>query len=624
MDSADDELLRVSNVRVELADGSGVILEDVSTGLQPGTILGVVGESGSGKTTLALSLFGYSRRGTKITGGSVRLQGREVLGRGESGLTAVRGRLISYVPQDPAAALNPGRRIGDQMQEAVSIADPALKGDRRLARAAELLETVHLPAGPEFQRRYPHQLSGGQLQRVVIAMALAGHPPLLVMDEPTTALDVTTQARILDLVKDLAARYQLGIMYVTHDLAVVASIADHIAVMYAGAIVEAGAAKSILGHPLHPYTRSLIAAAPEVSPGSQVHGIAGRAPDPRHHPAGCLFADRCPWVTAACRATRPALSSHAAAGGNAACIRVEEIAAADARGALRESSRSWAEAPSEAAAAPRPGETGLPGREEYMLSAENLVASYRGHEVLHNVSLNVRPGECLAIVGESGSGKTTLARTIAGLHQEATGQVCLAGQPLGQDARARTPAARLAVQYVFQNPYASLNPRRTVERSLAQPLRLIHGLPPESVAAKIRSALDQVHLPRDLLAAYPDELSGGQRQRVAIARALVAQPAVLICDEVTSALDVSVQASVVEMLLSLKADSELAMLFITHNIALASIMADDILVLKNGSLVEHGNVTQVVQDPRSDYARSLLQDTPSLRTAVGGAPDPRP
>ena len=626
--SAGDELLRVSNLRVELADGSGVILEDVSTGLQPGHVLGVVGESGSGKTTLALSLFGYSRRGTKITGGSVRLQGREVLGRevlghGEAGLAAVRGRLISYVPQDPAAALNPGRRIGDQMQEAVTIADPALKGAARLARAVELLETVQLSAGPEFLRRYPHQLSGGQLQRVVIAMALAGQPPLLVMDEPTTALDVTTQARILALVQDLAARYQLGIMYVTHDLAVVASIADEIAVMYAGAIVEAGAARSVLGRPLHPYTRSLIAAAPEMSQGG-VHGIAGRAPDPRHHPAGCLFADRCSWVTAACQATRPALSSYATAGGSAACIRAEEIAT-EGSGAPQDDGLAAAGTPPASPTADGAvGGTGGPGREAYVLSAENVVASYRGHEVVHGISLAVRPGQCLAIVGESGSGKTTLARTIAGLHREASGQLYLSGQPLGRDARGRPAAARLAVQYVFQNPYASLNPRRTVGKSLAQPLRLVTGLSASAVTAKIRSALDKVQLSRDLLDSYPDELSGGQRQRVAIARALVAQPAVLMCDEVTSALDVSVQASVVELLLSLKAETSLTMLFITHNIALASIMADDILVLRSGSLVEYGTAAQVVQAPRSEYARSLIQDTPSLHTAVGETPGFRP
>jgi peptide/nickel transport system ATP-binding protein len=624
MGGAGDELLRVSHLRVELADGSGVILEDVSTGLLPGRVLGVVGESGSGKTTLALSLFGYSRRGTRITGGSVRLQGREVLGHGGADLTAVRGRLISYVPQDPAAALNPGRRIGDQMQEAVSIADPALKGGARLARAVELLETVHLPVGPEFLRRYPHQLSGGQLQRVVIAMALAGQPPLLVMDEPTTALDVTTQARILALVKDLAARYQLGIMYVTHDLAVVASIADEIAVMYAGTIVEAGTARSVLGHPSHPYTRSLIAAAPEVSQG-RVHGIAGRAPEPRHHPAGCLFADRCPWVTAACRATRPALSSYTTAGGSAACIRAGEITAAEGSGAPQDDGPAAAGTPSASPAADAPaGRTGRPAREEYVLSAENVVASYRGHEVLHGISLAVRPGQCLAIVGESGSGKTTLARTIAGLHREASGQLHLSGQPLGRDARGRPAAARLAVQYVFQNPYASLNPRRTVGKSLAQPLRLVTGLSPSAVTAKIRSALDKVQLPLDLLDSYPDELSGGQRQRVAIARALVAQPAVLLCDEVTSALDVSVQASVVELLLSLKAETSLTMLFITHNIALASIMADDILVLHNGSPVEYGPAAQVVQTPRSGYARSLIQDTPSLHTAVGETPGFRP
>jgi peptide/nickel transport system ATP-binding protein len=251
----------------------------------------------------------------------------------------------------------------------------------------------------------------------------------------------------------------------------------------------------------------------------------------------------------------------------------------------------------------------------HVLQAEDLAASYRGTEVLHQVSLSIQAGQCVAIVGESGSGKTTLARTIAGLHQEAAGVLRLGSERLAYDARARPLSARLAIQYVFQNPYASLNPRRSIAKSLAQPLRIAADLPASLVRARVAEAMDQVELPRELLASYPGELSGGQRQRVAIARALAAQPSVLICDEVTSALDVSVQASVVEMLLSLKGSSGMAILFITHNIALASGIADQIAVLKDGRLVERGPTPQVVLSPRSDYAQSLLRDTPSLDPA---------
>jgi peptide/nickel transport system ATP-binding protein len=605
MSDVGEKLLSVSNLRVEITGGQGVILDDVSLDIEAGQVLGVVGESGSGKTTLALSLFGYSRRGTRITGGRIRVKGVDVLGQSQSALTAVRGRLLSYVPQDPGAALNPGRRIGDQLGEAVTAVDPSAKAKGVSARSLELLESVQLPANDAFLRRYPHQLSGGQLQRVVIAMALAGHPPLLVMDEPTTALDVTTQARVLSLVKLLAARQQLGIVYVTHDLAVVAHMADQIAVMYAGAVVEAGTASSILGRPLHPYTRGLVAAAPEVDPDSRVRGISGRAPDPRARGRGCLFAPRCAWAQPACTVERPALSAYTREDSRAACIRIDEIGGASWQGPA---GAAGATATARLAGDPTAGED----HEDRVLTARDILASYRGHEVLHGVSLGVRAGQCVAVVGESGSGKTTLARTICGLHKEASGDLRLGSQALGYDSRMRPLAARLAIQYVFQNPYASLNPRRTVAKCLAQPLRFVPGLAAAQMKARVRSAMEQVELPLELLASYPDELSGGQRQRVAIARALVVEPSVLVCDEVTSALDVSVQASVVEMLLSLKDSRGLAILFITHNIALASGIADEVAVLRGGHLVEHGATAQVVLSPRSEYAQTLLKDTPSL------------
>jgi len=605
MNEAQPSLLTVSNLRVELASGHGVILDDISLGIGAGQVTGVVGESGSGKTTLALALFGYSRRGTRITGGRIQIRDTDILGLSGSALTRVRGRLISYVPQDPAAALNPVRRIGDQVAEAVVTIDPAAKGLRAAARSQELLASVELATTADFMRRYPHQLSGGQLQRVVIAMALAGNPPLLVMDEPTTALDVTTQSRVLALVKHLAKQQRLGIMYVTHDLSVIAHMADQIAVMYAGSVVETGSAGSVLGHPLHPYTRGLIAAAPEVDPDGRVRGIPGRAPDPRNRGPGCPFAPRCSWAAAQCRDTRPALDAYARGDAHAACLRVAEIDAA-APGAN-------GNAPAGVTVeTPQPGAGTADG---HVLQAEDLAASYRGTEVLHQVSLSIQAGQCVAIVGESGSGKTTLARTIAGLHKEATGILRLGGERLAYDARARPLSARLAIQYVFQNPYASLNPRRSIAKSLAQPLRIAADLPAPLARARVAEAMDQVELPREMLASYPDELSGGQRQRVAIARALAAQPSVLICDEVTSALDVSVQASVVEMLLSLKGSRGMAILFITHNIALASGIADQIAVLKDGRLIEHGPTPQVVLSPRSDYAQSLLRDTPSLDPA---------
>jgi peptide/nickel transport system ATP-binding protein len=594
--------LEVRDLSVDVV-GGGTIVDNVSLSVKSGELLGLVGESGSGKTTLALALFGHARRGTRITGGSVVVGAAEMLKLTGRSLTQARGRLIAYVPQDPATALNPGIRIGAQLDEAVVLSGAASKGPLARAKSAELLRAVRLPDSVGFQRRYPHQLSGGQLQRVAIAISIAGKPEVLVMDEPTTGLDVTTQAQVLGLVRELSRSQQMAVVYVTHDLAVVAYLATHICVMYSGQVVESGAPSAILSDPLHPYTRGLVAAAPELYDRSTLRGIAGQAPSPSQRPRGCLFASRCPWRIDRCESDRPSLDAIDDGTRLVACIRVDEIRSP--RAPIRVVTQD------ENVLAPEATVTGS-------LNVADVTVRYGRDEVLHGVSLDLRAGACLAVVGESGSGKTTLGRTIAGLHEASSGIVSFDNVPLPKVAK-RSVAMRRAIQYIFQNPDASLNPRRTVGQTIAQPLRRLCGTSGRAAQREVRIALEQTGLSATAYDLYPDQLSGGQRQRVAIARALVVQPRVLICDEITSALDVSVQAVIIELLRDLQQARQLSLLFITHNLALASSLATDILVLRVGSVVESGPTSDVLRSPSSDYTKALLHDTPTLQRQPTGA-----
>jgi peptide/nickel transport system ATP-binding protein len=591
--------LQAQGLVVDLDQG-GRIVDNVTLQVDRGELLGLVGESGSGKTTLALALLGHARRGCRISAGSVTVGGADVLGAGVQRLRELRSRLISYVPQDPATALNPGMRIGAQLREAVGLAQMA--GERRdiLSRCLELLRSVRLPADQLFLRRYPHQLSGGQLQRVAIAIALAGNPEVLIMDEPTTGLDVTTQAEILRLIGLLVHEHDVASVYVSHDLAVVASLATRIAVMYSGQIVEIGQPETTLAEPLHPYTKGLLAAAPTLHDRSNLRPIPGQSPSPWSRPLGCLFGPRCSWHADACSAARPVLRQTQLGSSLVACVRAEEIRAAGGSASGR-SKRGIAEQ--------------SPSVQPAALEVRQLVAAYGRSEVLHGVSFELREGTCLAVVGESGSGKTTLARILAGLHQQVDGEVILDGEALSKLPRQRSVQARCALQYIFQNPDASLNPRRSVAKSIAEPLRRLRGASVREAEAHVSEALDRTGLPASLRHAYPDQLSGGQRQRVAIARALAVRPSVLICDEITSALDVSVQAVIIELLRELQATEHLSLLFITHNLGLASTLADEVLVLREGQIVEHGPTAEVLKSPADPYTRNLLSDIPTLEGA---------
>jgi peptide/nickel transport system ATP-binding protein len=586
--------LDISGLRVDLGSSGRDIVAEISLQVAAGEVMGLVGESGCGKTTVALALLGSARHGAKIVAGQVFVGGTDILAMTTAQLRQARGSLVTYLPQDPASALNPSLRIDEQISEVLGEHDYGGTDAARRERMLTVLEEVKLPSDRTLLRRFPHQLSGGQQQRVALAMAFACFPKVIAMDEPTTGLDVTTQAHILDTVRQLSREYRASIIYVSHDLAVVSQIADHVAVMYAGRIVDRGRTEDVLGSPEHPYTIALRRALPELKTRRQVLGIPGVPPIPGARPEGCSFASRCRFAADECRSTMPPLIE-IRDGRFLRCVRVD---------AVRRS--TFQDVPVQETSLPPPSQTGA------VLALRDVCAGFGEVEILHDVSLDLMPGKCLALVGESGSGKTTLAKCIAGIHTERTGSITFREAELELAARSRTPATRRLIQYIFQNPFASLSPRRTIGSIVAQPLRMLLDLSPQDLREQVAASLERVSLRPELVSRYPDELSGGERQRVAIARALAVRPEVVLCDEVTSALDVSVQALVLAMLRQLQVELGLSLLFTTHNLAVVTTIADDVIVLQDGNVVERGPVTRVLQSPEHPYTRALIANSPEL------------
>jgi peptide/nickel transport system ATP-binding protein len=589
--------LEVRGLRAELRSGQRIV-DDVSLSVAPGEIVGIVGESGSGKTTTCLALLGYAQSGVRISG-EIRL-GDDVLALDQPrDWRAIRGRRISYVPQKAGTALNPSMRIGRALAEMLRThGEGEASGDRVL----EMLGVVGLPATPEFARRFPHQLSGGQQQRVCIANALICAPPIIVLDEPTTGLDAITQARILAELTRLRASLGVGMVYVSHDLAVVAQLADRIAVMYAGEVVEQGRTAEVLADPKHPYTRGLIACVPDHRslrelrpPPRPAHGID----EPT---GGCSFAPRCPRRLELCVIDRPPLEP-VLPGREVRCFAWNAAAPEERGGSAALAARG---AVDDAEAAP-------------LLRVRHLHAEYRSRRdtlvAVQDLSFDVHAGACVALVGESGSGKTTAARAVAGLHPNATGELRLAGEPLSASVRARSVEQRRRVQTIFQSSADALNPSHTVRDAIARPARMLRRLSRTAADAEVERLLDAVRLPRRLAGRYPAELSGGEQQRVSIARALVANPDVLICDEITSALDVSVQAAVLELILELRTELGIGLLFITHNFGVVATVADDVIVLNGGEVCEQAPVDDVLQRARHPYTQQLLAAVPSIDMA---------
>jgi peptide/nickel transport system ATP-binding protein len=604
--------LSVDRLHVGATDLGVEIVSDVSFEVPPSATLGIVGESGCGKTTVAMALLGFARPGTTITAGSVVVDGRDILSLSESDLRRARGRSISYVPQNPARALSPGMTVGRQLEEMLDSDIPAFERETALRSA---WEGAQLPFDSEMLRRYPHQLSGGQQQRVAIAMALVCEPRVIVMDEPTTGLDVLTQDRLLEVIIGLREKRTVSIVYVSHDLGVVRNIVDAVAVMYGGRVVETGPVDDIFRDPAHPYTRRLLEAIPRVRSDTRVlRGIPGSAVEPWDRPPGCPFAPRCDIRVARCDVEMPPSEiSRESADRRVSCWRATESVEAPR---LHE---PFVMPVTEPAGAPP-----LP-----ILEVNDLVAAYRGRRLgigkgrlpniaLRGVTFSLAAGSCLAVVGESGSGKTTLGRCLAGLHQPVSGQIQYAGRPLASLAQDRPPDVRRRIQLVFQDPDSSLNPHMPIVRIVRRPLRQFFELSHEDENARVSDLLEQVHLPLSVRDRMPRELSGGEKQRVAIARSLAADPELLICDEVTSALDVAVQASILELLTELRDAKALAMLFISHDLAVVRSISDRVLVLRGGEIVELAEREALFDAPSADYSRELLDAVPDLR--VGDYP----
>lgn len=583
--------LVVEGLTIRTARTAVPIVEDVAFDVAPGRILGLVGESGSGKSTVGVALLGLARRGLTIASGSVVVDGKDIASLSERQLEDIRGRVVAYVPQDPAAGLNPSMRVGVQLREVLQIHPNALKGTQSEdERMAQVLEDVGLPATDRVLKSYPHQLSGGQQQRIGIAMAIIARPQLVVFDEPTTGLDVTTQKRVLQTIRELTDEHQMASVYVSHDLAVVADLADETVVLYAGRLVERAATHTVFHSARHPYTAGLIAAAPSTERSEVLVGIQGRPPRPGMWPDGCAFAPRCHRAQQDCLDAPPPLTSMGP-GHVARCLHPEP----DDREQLHNP--------------PTPKVESIAGPD---LSIRGLDARYGQSQALFDVSFEVPSGQCVAVVGESGSGKTTLSRCLAGLHTTWSGAMVYDGAQLASRPEQRTATQRRDLQYVFQNPFGSLNPKMSVAENLDEPLRFFTKLSRRERRDKVLETLESVALSAKYLNQMPDQLSGGERQRVAVGRSLTIDPRLLICDEVTSALDVSVQALLVEQLRQLQQERRLSMVFVTHNLAVVRSIAQQVVVLSNGHVVEQGVVDEVLDNPQHPYTQQLLRDVPNI------------
>ncbi|MFJ4475844.1 dipeptide ABC transporter ATP-binding protein [Streptomyces xanthochromogenes] len=602
-------VLEVKDLRVSYGDASGramPVVRGVGFTLRRGEVLGLVGESGAGKTATALALLGLLPPGARA-GGSARLLGTELIGLPVRELARLRGRHIAMVFQDPLAAFNPAQRVGDQIGEALRIHQrprPTRESARR--RAMELLEGVRVPDPARVARSYPHELSGGLRQRAMIAMAIANAPDVIVADEPTSALDATVQAQVLDALDGARRATGAALLLVSHDLGVIAGTADRVAVMYAGRIVETAPVDALFATPRMPYTLGLLGSVPRLDAAVPLTPIPGTPPAPGGAGPGCAFAPRCPLVAAQCRTDDPQLAG--AEGHLAACVRQDALAGRSAAGLFPASAPPRRTPPG---GAPLLRVTGL--AKSYPLPGRSAALGRRRPRqrrlALERVDLEVRRGETVALVGESGSGKTSTLMEIIALGAPESGSIEIAGYDTSALSRADVRRLRGAVQILVQDPMASLDPRMRVADLVAEPLHA-QRFPKAAIAAKVPELLRRVGLDASDAERRPHRFSGGQRQRIALARALAVGPELLLLDEPVSALDVSVQAGILDLLRRLRAEHGPACLFVTHDLAVVRQIADRVVVMHGGRTVESGAVPDVFGAPRHPYTRALLSAVP--------------
>ena len=611
-------LLSVRHLAMGFASGRETLtaVSGISFDIAAGETFALLGESGCGKSATALALMRLLPAAGRVLAGEVRLSGRELFCLPEYEMRAVRGGGMAMIFQEPATSLNPVMTVGKQIAE-VLVRHAGLQGEAVDARAAKLLGAVGISDPARRLKEYPFQLSGGMKQRVMIAMALAGNPKLLVADEPTTALDVTIQAQILDLLQDLQVERDMGMLLITHDLGVVSRVAHRVGVMYAGELIEEAPRADFFASPRHPYTQALFAALPDISQrGQQLETIPGQVPPLANMPAGCRFAPRCTHVMDRCRVESPNWSE-LSPGHRVRCFFAEA-------GSTQPSSCAEAEHLS-AATVPLTECQKKPlldvmGLQVHFPIRRGVFQRTVGHvRAVDGVSFPLIPGRTLALVGESGCGKTTVGKALLQLVHPTGGSVRLDGRELNGLTRNEMRPLRRRLQMVFQDPFASLNPRMRTGEIIAEGMNALATAGGEELAAAVARLLEQVGLEAAAADRYPHEFSGGQRQRIAIARALAVQPEILICDEPTSALDVSVQAQILNLLAELQNRLGLAYLFITHNFAVVEHLAHEVAVMYLGRIVERGTVEEVLRDPQHPYTKALLSAVPTVAASSAEA-----